>query len=59
MSSGIIKAQRRGDELRGQDLEAVREVCLTEIMSELNPQRSFMTGKQGRGGKGLEAETAA
>lgn len=51
MSSGTIKAQRRGDELRGQDLEAVREVCLTEIMSELNPQRSFLYRSESRGGR--------
>lgn len=56
---GIIKAQRRGDELRGQDLEAVREVCLTEIMSELNPQRSFTDQKAGGGRRAIEAETAA
>lgn len=56
---GIIKAQRRGDELRGQDLEVVREVFLTEIMSELNPWRSFTDQKAGGGRRAIQAETTA
>ena len=40
-------------------MEAVREVCLTEIMSELNPQISFTDQKAGGRRRAIEAETAA
>lgn len=48
MPWGHDQSKRRGDELTGQDTEAVRKAFLTEIMSELNLEgEALQVRKQG------------
>lgn len=48
MPWGHDQSKRRGDELTGQDSEAVRKAFLTEIMSELNLEgEALQVRKQG------------